>query len=82
ELGLVPAKLAVERNLEVVPRSTLDQVMVEDGDELEIVHFVGGGDHPVAAGGGDHGRRVDDDIWTVAGRTFRSRLIVGTGKYK
>jgi thiazole synthase len=82
ELGLVPAKLAVERNLEVVPRSTLDQVIVEDGDELEIVHFVGGGDHPVAAGGGDHGRRVDDDSWTVAGRTFRSRLIVGTGKYK
>ena len=25
---------------------------------------------------------VDDDSWTVAGRTFRSRLIVGTGKYK
>lgn len=43
ELGLVPAKLAVERNLEVVPRSTLDSVIVEDGDELEIVHFVGGG---------------------------------------
>ncbi|MBY0521058.1 MAG: sulfur carrier protein ThiS [Sphingomonas sp.] len=73
ELGLVPAKLAVERNLEVVPRSTLDQVMIEDGDELEIVHFVGGGDHPAA---------VADDSWTVAGRTFRSRLIVGTGKYK
>jgi thiazole synthase len=73
ELGLVPAKLAVERNLEVVPRSTLDQVLVEDGDELEIVHFVGGGDHagPIA-----------DDSWTVAGKTFRSRLIVGTGKYK
>ncbi|NIJ63482.1 thiazole synthase [Sphingomonas leidyi] len=73
ELGLVPAKLAVERNLEVVPRSTLDQVVVEDGDELEIVHFVGGG---------DHGRPVDDDSWTVAGKTFRSRLIVGTGKYR
>lgn len=43
EMGLIPAKLAVERNLEVVPRSTLDQVRVEDGDELEIVHFVGGG---------------------------------------
>ena len=42
-MGLVPAKLAVERNLEVVPRSTLDSVMVEDGDELEIVTFVGGG---------------------------------------
>ena len=43
ELGLVPEKLAVERNLEVVPRSTLGQVQVEDGDEIEIVHFVGGG---------------------------------------
>jgi len=73
ELGLVPAKLAVERNLEVVPRSTLNEVIVEDGDELEIVHFVGGG---------DHGRPVDEDSWTVAGKTFRSRLIVGTGKYK
>lgn len=43
EIGLVPEKIAVERNLEVVPRSTLAQVTVEDGDELEIVHFVGGG---------------------------------------
>ena len=42
-LGLDPAKVAVERNLEVVPRSTLGDVLVEDGDELEIVHFVGGG---------------------------------------
>ncbi len=82
ELGLVPEKLAVERNLEVVPRSTLDQVIVEDGDELEIVHFVGGGDHPVAGGGGDHAASFADDSWTVAGKTFRSRLIVGTGKYK
>lgn len=68
ELGLVPEKVAVERNLEIVPRSTLEDVKVEDGDELEIVHFVGGGDH--------------DDSWTVAGRTFNSRLIVGTGKYR
>ena len=43
EMGLIPEKLAVERNLEVVPRSTLGSVIVEDGDELEIVHFVGGG---------------------------------------
>jgi thiazole synthase len=73
ELGLVPEKVAVERNLEVVPRSRIGSVMVEDGDELEIVHFVGGGDHAAA---------VDEDSWTVAGRTFRSRLIIGTGKYK
>jgi thiamine biosynthesis protein ThiS len=43
ELGLEPAKVAVERNLEIVPRSTLAQVSVEDGDVYEIVTFVGGG---------------------------------------
>ena len=43
ELGLEPAKVAVERNLEVVPRSTLAEVRVEDADEYEIVTFVGGG---------------------------------------
>ena len=46
ELGLVPEKVAVERNLEVVPRSTIRNVALEDGDEIEIVHFVGGGDNP------------------------------------
>ena len=43
ELGLVPEKVAVERNMEIVPRSTLAQVKVEDGDDFEIVTFVGGG---------------------------------------
>ena len=42
-LGLDPARVAVERNLEVVPRSTLGEVPVEDGDSFEIVRFVGGG---------------------------------------
>ena len=43
ELGLVPEKVAVERNLEIVPRSTLAEVQVQDGDDFEIVTFVGGG---------------------------------------
>ena len=43
ELGLDPGRVAVERNLQVVPRSTLGDVRVEDGDDYEIVHFVGGG---------------------------------------
>ena len=43
ELGLTPDKVAVERNLEVVPRSTLAEVTLVDGDEIEIVTFVGGG---------------------------------------
>lgn len=71
ELGLDPLKVAVERNLIIVPRSTLAQVMIADGDQIEIVHFVGGGQ-----GGGLA------DTWSVAGRSFTSRLIVGTGKYK
>ncbi len=72
-LGLVPEKVAVERNREIVPRSTLADVVVADGDELEIVNFVGGGSN-------DDIR--PNDTWSVAGRTFASRLIVGTGKYK
>ena len=71
-LGLNPAKVAVERNALIVPRSTLADVALADGDVLEIVHFVGGGD-TVAQ---------NNDSWTVAGRTFTSRLIVGTGKYR
>jgi thiazole synthase len=43
ELGIDALKVAVERNRDVVPRSSLPQVMVEDGDQFEIVHFVGGG---------------------------------------
>ena len=43
ELGLDPSRVAVERNLEIVPRGSLGAVCVEDGDAYEIVHFVGGG---------------------------------------
>ena len=43
ELGIDPARVAVERNLAIVPRSTLEDVPVENGDQFEIVHFVGGG---------------------------------------
>jgi thiamine biosynthesis protein ThiS len=42
-LGLDPLRVAVERNLEIVPRSSLGELCVEDGDDYEIVHFVGGG---------------------------------------
>jgi thiazole synthase len=43
DLGLEPTRVAVERNLGIVPRSTLSEVKVEDGDDFEIVTFVGGG---------------------------------------
>ena len=43
ELGLDPRKVAVERNLEIVPRSTYEATALADGDRIEIVQFVGGG---------------------------------------
>ncbi|MBW3535720.1 MAG: sulfur carrier protein ThiS [Gemmatimonadetes bacterium] len=42
-LDLVPALVVVERNREILPRDRYDDVVVEDGDTLELVHFVGGG---------------------------------------
>jgi thiamine biosynthesis protein ThiS len=42
-LGLDRRKLAVERNLEIVPRSAFAATALEDGDRIEIVAFVGGG---------------------------------------
>ena len=77
DLGLDARKIALEHNLEIVPRSAYDKTLVSDGDRLEIVHFIGGGD-ALSDQDGDS----DDDSWTVAGRKMTSRLIIGTGKYE
>ncbi len=42
-LDLKPRKIAVERNLEIVPKSLFDETGLCDGDRIEIVQFVGGG---------------------------------------
>jgi len=42
-LGLDTRKVAVERNREIVPRSAYGNITLELGDEIEIVHFIGGG---------------------------------------
>lgn len=42
-LELDPRKVAVERNLEIAPRDGYESILIEAGDRLEIVHFVGGG---------------------------------------
>src|ERR1041384_7254207 len=61
-------RVAVERNRSIVPKTEWEAVAVSNGDQLEVVHFVGGGSG-------------NDDPFVIAGRTFKSRLIVGTGKY-
>ncbi len=71
KIGLDSKKVAVERNLEIVPKSTYMNTDLSDGDRLEIVHFIGGGD-----------QSANEDPLVIAGRTFSSRLIIGTGKYK
>ena len=62
-------RVAVEHNRAVVKRAEYGAATIEDGDEVEIVNFVGGGS------------RESEDTFEIAGRRFTSRLIVGTGKY-
>jgi thiazole synthase len=66
ELAIDARRVAVEHNLVIVKRAEFDRIKVQEGDEVEIVKFVGGG---------------EVDSFTIAGKTFTSRLIVGTGKY-
>jgi thiamine biosynthesis protein ThiS len=42
-LGIDRRRVAVERNLGIVPRERYDETRLAEGDTLEIVHFVGGG---------------------------------------
>ena len=65
DMGLDPKKIAVERNREIVPRSQYDGTVLADGDKLEIVQFIGGGNAPAEP--------VGDKPLVIAGRTFRSR---------
>lgn len=73
ELGFEGKRIAVERNLKVVPRDRYGKVHLEDGDRIEIVQAIGGGEAPETPFG---------DPLVIAGRIYRSRLLVGTGKYK
>ncbi len=70
-LGLGAGRVAVERNGEVVPRARLGEVHLAAGDVLEVVAFVGGGDPA-----------FEDEPLRIGTHAFRSRLFVGTGKYR
>jgi thiazole synthase len=76
-MGVDPARVAVERNRDVVPRATWAHAGLADGDKIEVVAFIGGGsDRP------DAPPAADDDPLVLGGRKFRSRLLIGTGKYR
>lgn len=76
-LGIPSTKVAVERNLEIVPKTAYGETLLTDGDKFEIVHFIGGGSQEA-----DLASAQDDNGFVVAGKKFSSRLLVGTGKYK
>lgn len=66
QLGLTGKRIAIELNQEILP---YDQyaTQLKPNDQIEIVQAIGGG---------------QNDMFTVAGQNFSSRLLVGTGKYK
>ena len=43
QAGYAPERVVVEKNLEIVPRGSLDSTLLEEGDSVEILRFVGGG---------------------------------------
>jgi len=50
QLGMKADRVAVELNLDIVPRGRWVETQLADGDRLEIVHFVGGGSLPESPG--------------------------------
>jgi sulfur carrier protein len=42
-LGIDPRRVAVELNRDILPKAQYEATLLKDGDNLEIVHFVGGG---------------------------------------
>lgn len=68
DLGLSKKRIAVELNKEIVAYSDYPNKELQAGDRLEVIHAIGGG----------QGR----DPFTIAGKAYHSRLLVGTGKYK
>ena len=77
-MGVDAARVAVEKNHDVVPRRTWAEAPVADGDRIEIVAFIGGG----SQGRQDDASTTAADTLVIAGKTFHSRLLIGTGKYR
>ena len=67
-LDVAPSRVVIEHNREIRRKDDFAKTVVHDGDELELVYFVGGGSNA-------------NDAFVVGGRMLRSRLIHGTGKY-
>ena len=67
KLELQGKKIAIELNQEILPFQSFETQTLQANDKLEIVHAIGGG---------------QGDSFIIAGKSYQSRLLVGTGKYK
>jgi thiazole synthase len=66
-LQLTDKRIAVELNREIVPYGQYETRRLQHHDQIEIVHAIGGG---------------QPDALMIAGKAYRSRLLIGTGKYR
>ncbi|MDD2768639.1 MAG: sulfur carrier protein ThiS [Methylococcus sp.] len=66
-LDLAGKRVAVELNRQIVPHGSYGSYRLKPEDRVEIVQAIGGG---------------EGDPLVIAGKSYRSRLLVGTGKYK
>ena len=71
-LNLNKNNIAIEVNREIVSKSNYENHIIMDEDKIEIVNFIGGGSN------------IPDnkDILKIAGKSYNSRLIIGSGKFK
>jgi thiazole synthase len=67
DLALENKRFAVELNKQILPYDDYASQLLHDQDRLEVVQAIGGG---------------QSDSFELAGKTYQSRLLVGTGKYK
>lgn len=74
EMGLSGKRIAVELNKEIKPADQYSEIQLKEGDVVEVVQAIGGGQPESTA-------QTNDDL-VVAGKRYGSRLLVGTGKYK
>src|SRR3989338_4201302 len=67
EKKLDKKRVVVELNLKIIPEQELENTLIKEGDCLEIVSFLGGGEM--------------SDSLTLAGKRIKRRLFIGTGKF-
>ena len=72
QLNLSKNNIAIEVNREIVSRSNYTNHIIMDKDKIEIVNFIGGGSN----------MSDNKDLLKIAGKSYNSRLIIGSGKFK